>query len=170
MPQFDVAPLEGFHPEVGLLLASLEDSRREWRENLGRVSPAAVPWQPHPQGPSIGAVLLHMADCEAFWFEQFLGGKAPDPKEDALLLVKETDQDRGVWPTPPAKPLSWYLALHRKVTSRAREALRGLDPAQVVQGRKNSFTVRWVVAHVLEHDSYHGGQLVLLHEMWKRAG
>jgi uncharacterized damage-inducible protein DinB len=169
MRLYDVAPAEGYHPEIGLLIATLEDSQREWSQNLGRVSPLAVTWQPHAEGPSIGAVLLHMADCEAFWFEQFLGGKQPDAKEEQLLMVRETDLDNGKWPTPPTKPLAWYRALHRKVTTRARESLRGLDPEHVVRGRRNEFTVRWVVAHVAEHDAYHGGQLVMLHELWKRT-
>jgi len=29
-------------------------------------------------------------------------------------------------------------------------------------------TYRWIVAHLVQHDSYHGGQAVLLHETWKK--
>jgi len=168
MTTYDVSPLEGFDPQLGVLLASLEDSRREWMENLDEPTPEAIVWQQHEGGPSIGALVLHMADCERYWFEQVVAGRPNDPELDAALMSEETDQDHGLWPHPPAKPWPWYLELLGRVSAQAREHLRGESAERVIQGRRDRFTVRWVVAHVLEHDAYHGGQLVLLHEDWKR--
>lgn len=168
MAHYDVAPLDGFHPEIGILLASLEDSQREWEENLDQPTAEAIGWQMHPGGPSIGTLLLHMADCELYWFEQFIAGKPADRELERDLLTQEVKQDEGLWPAAPDQLWQWYRGLHSRVVQRAREHLRGEDPNRVVKGRKNSFTVRWVVAHVLEHDAYHGGQMVMLHEAWKR--
>jgi hypothetical protein len=41
----DVAPLADCHPEVGLLLSALQDSTREYRENLDSTVDEAVTWQ-----------------------------------------------------------------------------------------------------------------------------
>lgn len=168
LEHFDVAPLDGYDPEIGLLLATLDDSTREWQENLGTPPQEALAWSPFPRGPSMGAVMLHMADCELFWFEQFVGGKPADKELEKLLMTEETDQENVVWPTPPDEPWQWYLDVHRQVVTRAREHLGGEPPDRIVHGQRNSYTVRWIVAHVAEHDAYHGGQLVLLHEAWKR--
>lgn len=170
MELLDFQPLEGYHPEVGLLLGALRDSTREWRLHLGEVSEEALRWQGPPPGYSVGMLLLHIIDVEDFWLRVFVGGQPRTEEESALYLSEETDQYEGVWPTPPEKPLSWYFDLHDQVRGRAFEALRGMDPDRTFErpGRGRSYTLRWIVAHVLQHDSYTGGQAVALHEMWKR--
>jgi uncharacterized damage-inducible protein DinB len=168
MTHYDVEPLVGFDPEIGLLLAGLEDSTREWRENLGEPSIEAIIWQPNPGAYSIGGLLLHLIDCEDSWFHCFAAGNEREPDESLLLMSDETNQYDGSWPVPPAEPISWYLELHDRHRARAFESLRGLEATRVYPRKKYSCTLRWVVAHVLEHDSYTGGQAVALHELWKR--
>jgi len=169
MDHYDVRPLEGHHPETGLLLASLVDSTREWRENLESPSVEAVTWQPWPDSHSIGALILHIIDVESYWFETFAAKQERDPEETKLFLSEETQQYGGKWPAPPAEPLSWYFALHDRIRARAFDALRDIAPDTVFERKDFTCTLRWVVAHVVEHDSYHGGQAVLLHEMWKKT-
>lgn len=171
MAHFDVAPLDGYHPEIGLLLSAMQDSTREWRENLEAPPVEAIVWQPAEGSYSIGGLLLHLIDCEDFWFYTFLAGNPRDPEETALFLSKETDQYEGRWPVPPAQPLSWYYELHDRIRTRAFEALRGIEPDRVYsrEGRKSTYTARWVLAHTLEHDAYTGGQAVALHELWRKT-
>jgi uncharacterized damage-inducible protein DinB len=170
MTHYDLETLEGYHPEIGLLLGCLKDSTREWQEHLGEVSIEAMVWQPAPASYSIGGLILHLIDCEDAWFRWFLAGNARDPEEVALFLSKETRQDLGEWPTPPAKPLSWYLELHSRIRMRAFEGLKGMEPDRVYERAAFGYTctARWVVGHVLEHDSYTGGQAVALHELYKK--
>lgn len=166
---YDVSPLAGYPAEIGVLVASLDDSTREWREELGSPPVEAIVWQPYPDGYSIGTLLLHMMDAETGWIDQFAAGKPEDPDEAKLLLSKETDQDAGLWPAPPAQPIEWYFDLQDRIRNRVNATLLEQDdPARVFVGRERSYTLRWIVAHVVEHDSYHGGQAVMLHELWKR--
>ena len=109
-----------------------------------------------------------LIDVEAYWFETFAANHKRDPEELKVLMSEETKQDDGIWPTPPAEPIEWYFQFHQKVRKRSYEAIRNIDPTKVYEGRQASFTLRWIVAHVVEHDSYHGGQAVLMHEMWKK--
>ncbi|MBS1715227.1 MAG: DinB family protein [Armatimonadetes bacterium] len=168
MADYDVKPLEGFHPETGLLLAALVDSTREWRENLESPPVEALAWQPSPGSHSIGALILHIVDVESYWFENFAGGRERDPEETKLFLSEETQQYGASWPLPPAQPVEWYFDLHDRIRERSFEALRGIEPDKEFARRDFTCTLRWVVAHVVQHDSYHGGQAVLLHELWKK--
>lgn len=165
---YDVAPIAGFDPQVSLLLATLDDSTREWRKHLGEPSIEALTWQPWPGGYSVGALILHIIEVELFWLEGFLAELPEDTALTQLLMSEQIRQYDGHWPVPPAQPLSWYYDLHDRVRARAREAIRALDPGRVYSRGDNSCTLNWVLAHVVEHDSYHGGQAVVLHEMWKR--
>ena len=68
--QFDIVPLPGYEPEIGLLLAAMERNTANYRGNLGRCGKDLIRWRAFPGGHSIGSVLLHLADVEAYWIEQ----------------------------------------------------------------------------------------------------
>lgn len=151
--------------DIGVLAASLEDATREWREEIGDVDEDTVVWQPFPGGHSIGGLILHMADAEGWWFEEMAGGKSRPDGEAQMLLSEETKQYGVEWPVPPRQPLSWYYDVADKVRQRSLRTLAELDdPDRYVEGEgwSRSYNVRWIVAHVAGHESYHGGQAVLL--------
>jgi uncharacterized damage-inducible protein DinB len=165
---YDIAPLEGYDPQIGLLLANLQDSTREWRENLENPPVEAIVWQPAENMHSIGGLILHIIDCEASWFESFAAGRDRAPEELKLLLSEETQQYGTLWPVPPAEPIEWYFDLQDRLRKRGFEALKGIEPERRYDRKQFGCSLRWVVGHVVEHDSYHGGQAVLLHELWKK--
>lgn len=163
----DVAPLVGLDVQVGLLLAMLDDGTKEWREELGTVPDELVVWQPFPGGHSIGALILHIADVEAGWLHEAGAGQRRSDDELWRLLSRETQQYQVQWPTPPAHPLSWYIAQHDAVRLRTRELVAALNAPEHLGTKekyrdKAEFTLRWLLHHVLTHEAYHGGQAVLL--------
>ena len=169
LPIEDLLIPEGLHPELALLFGALQDSTREWRENLGEVNPAAMVWQPYPDGPSVGGVLLHMAAAETYWFSKFVERNELDASDPAIGCDNVMDQFAVQWPTPPSEPLTWYLeilARHREWT--LQSLVRNPDPTSLHPCSHTQITLRWILSHIVQHDSYHGGQAVLLHEMWKR--
>ena len=169
MKNYDVAPAEGFEPEIGTLIATWDDGLREWLDNLGEPSTEAMEWQPFPNGPSIGGIMLHMANCDLYWIREFACGKALDPEHPAVAYDSELDQDAVNWPTPPTQPFAWYQEILQTTRNQMIELIRPeSNPEREFQRSWGTVTFRWIVAHIVEHDSYHGGQCVLLHEMWKR--
>lgn len=171
--RFDIPPLEGFHPEVGLLLSALKDSTREWREELGEVDQATVTWQPYEGAPSIATLLLHIAAVESWWLETTALGIEPDPEEVAKFLDDETNQEEHQWPAPPDEPLAYFLDLHDRVRSRVLERWRTVtDPERLVSKPtwNAELSLRWMLAHVVEHDSYHGGQAVMIANFQRYRG
>lgn len=159
----DVQPVEGMEPQVGLLMAMLDATTLEWREELGDVSEEAVVWQPFPNGHSIGALILHIADVEAFWLYQVAAGKTRSQEELEELLSEATQQYAVHWPEPPHKPLNWYYAQHDAIRERTRQTAREWsDPERLSQRKNYEFTLRWLLHHVIIHEAYHGGQAVLL--------
>lgn len=169
MKHFDLVPPEGFDPKVAILIATLHDSTREWKSELGEPTEDAIVWQPYENGPSIGGQLLHLIGVEAFWFETFLA-KSPRPEgERELLMADQINVDNHFWPTPPRQPIKWYYDLLDTVRERALKALAKVDVELTLpMDESYEFTTPWVIGHVVQHDSYHGGQAVLLHEMYTR--
>ena len=162
---YDARPEPGLDPELATLLAALDDGTREWREELGDLREDDLVQRPFPEGPPIGAVLLHMAEAEAFWIEEVVGGRPLSEAFKRQTLSEETRQDEGVWGDAPRMPYAAYLALLDEVRARTRETLRREeDPERRLKPDPDrpGMTVRWALAHVVQHDSYHGGQCVLL--------
>lgn len=159
----DVAPAQGFEPTVGLLLGILESGTRKWRSELGRVSKERVIWQPFPNGHSIGAVILHIADVEAYWLHEVTVGRKLSAEEEARLLTHSTRQYDIQWPQPPPRPLAWFFEQHDAIRARTREIVASLEGTeQTFPQKRRAFTLRWLLHHVIHHEAYHGGQAVLL--------
>jgi uncharacterized damage-inducible protein DinB len=166
---YDVEPALGYPIEYGLLVSALTDGTSEWREELGAVSDDVVVWQPVQRGHSIGGVILHMIDVEAFWIETAALGRERSGEELNELLSQETDPYSFNWVVPPRKPLAYYLELQDRIRSRTLESIKQFpDPATVIhrEGWNSTMTLRWILNHVVAHEAYHGGQAVMLKEMW----
>jgi len=168
---YDIKPSPEVHIEIGILIASLQDSTREWLDELGTPTPEALVWQPFPGGHSIGGTILHIAATEVFWLQTVGQGGGADRSQPAVVYDDQLDQDNVDWPVPPSQPFEWYrdiLELQR-AESIAMIAAHN-DPLRVYERPSgNSMTYRWILAHLVEHDAYHGGQAVLLHEQWKKS-
>ncbi len=165
----DLAVDTDLDPQVGLLLAVLDDVTSEWREELGEVGEEAVLWQPFPGGHSIGALILHIADVEAHWLHEVGAGQPRPAEEVSRLLSNETDQYKVEWPNPPAQPLAWYFAQQDDVRVRTKRLIAEInDLEHIGQEGDESFTLRYLLNHVISHEAYHGGQAVLLSVLFEK--
>jgi uncharacterized damage-inducible protein DinB len=152
-------------PEVAVYMKMLEQSTSEWRGMLGTdVTPAQLVHQAYPGAHSIGAVLLHMADSEAIWTMEVLAGGSVPAALKKELLADETDAWNGKWPVVPSEPLAYYYEKQDRVREHTLRVLAGLtDIEKDVSAWGNTFTIRWILGHMVSHDSQHGGQAILLH-------
>lgn len=160
----DVAPVPGVDQQLGLLLSMLDDGTREWREELNDIPQEAITWQPFEQGHSIGGVILHIADVEAFWIQEIAAQQKLSDDMLRLFMTEDIKQDEVKWPTPPNKPIEWYWDLCDNVRQRTHELVHEIaDPmAWSASPDGREFTLRWLMHHVITHEAYHGGQVVLL--------
>ncbi len=167
--KYDAAPLPGYAEPYGQLLAILQDGTREWREELEETPVEAITWQPFPASHSIGALILHMIECEVFWFETIALGMPENDAEAKVLMSEEIKQYEGTWPTPPAKPLSHYFEMQDRIRARTLESVKRWGPPEgPVKTQWGEVSLRWILGHVIEHESYHGGQVVLLKALWEK--
>jgi uncharacterized damage-inducible protein DinB len=170
--QRDIPPAKAASSEIGLLLGMLDLTTEKMRQELGEIPDEALVWQPYPNGHSIGAILIHVAACEACWLHEVAageivggGGENIADLETEWMGGNPIDQYAGSWPTPPAKSLSWYYGLQDQVRARTHELVRNLDAdtyRTVTWRPDRECTVRWIIHCNIEHQAYHLGQAVLL--------
>lgn len=164
----DAEPLAGFPEPYGMLLAILEDGTREWIGELGdleALDAAAMTWRARAGGPTMGALMLHNIAVEYAWLVKTPTGVDFSDELAATLMWDDIDVDRGLWPDPPAQPFSWYLGLLKEQRERTLETAKTWPEFGHVFPRSwGDVTMGWIVGHVIQHESYHGGQIVLLNE------
>lgn len=165
----DAKPLEGYLDPYGLLCAILEDGTNEWRSELPQnLNDKAMVWQAYPGGHSIGGTILHMISAEIYWFEQVVLDLPLDPQESAILHSEAANIDEWEWATPPEKPLSWYFDFQDRIRARMLESIKKWPPSDTTfEHHGRQITARWIFGHVIQHESYHGGQAVLLGRLWQ---
>jgi uncharacterized damage-inducible protein DinB len=122
---------------------------------LSRSAAAATPLSSSPRMSALG-VLKHLTAAERWWLAIEAGGAdlpslwagTPDPSWDL------TDDD-----TPAS-----VVATYKAEWARVEKALHGLGPDDRTR-RRSEFTVRWVLAHVVQETARHVGHLDILREL-----
>ncbi|WP_395094790.1 DinB family protein [Armatimonas sp.] len=149
--------------EINNWLVQLDQASHEWLSELGDdVNEAELIWQAFPDGHSIGAVLTHIAEVEAYWLHHIACGELYQDMEGDVLNG-EIDQYGIKWPPPPPHPLSFYKALLATTRDKTKTLIGALEnPNHTALRGEREFTLSWLMTHVIVHEAYHGGQAVLL--------
>lgn len=171
MNNWRLDPPASAHPEIAPMLATMIDGTREWVEELEDVTDEFLAWRPYPGGYCAGGLLMHMMSCDRLWIDKVILKTVPDATDPAMIYDELQSNSGGTWPDPPAESWDWYWELfqkHRRLTLEQLSAIQ--DPSAVVQEHERSdYSLAWIVAHLVQHDSYHGGQIVMLNQMWLKS-
>lgn len=125
--------------------------RLELEQVLARADAAAFAWKPveHPSVRSIGDLVRHLCDAEAYWVERVIQGK------DWLRHTPE------VWADHEALLERWKI-----LRARTLQFMDGLSPVRLtdtkIDHRGNLVTVGWILWYVFQHEAHHRGQIYLL--------
>ncbi len=134
------------------------DSFRDWdvvrlelEQVLAHVDGPTFDWKPvaHAKVRSIGDILRHLCDSEAYWIDRVVRGN------------EWIRHEPGVWADPDAVRERWRIL--REQTNQFLESLAVARLADTkIDHRGNIVTVRWIVWHVLQHEAHHRGQIYQL--------
>lgn len=163
MKKHDIKPAS--RSEVDLLIAMMDATTKSWKSDLHGISEAEFKWQALKGGHSIGMIVLHCVIAEYWWIQCVVLGKKIDMKYINGLGYERMDIANGVYGTPFKKPKAWYIKKTTDVRRMTKAALKGLKPSHTGVGRGDSYTLRWVLHHLVEHEAYHSGQMTLLREL-----
>jgi uncharacterized damage-inducible protein DinB len=131
----------------------LEDFRRRIEVSVGLLSDEQVWWRPNPAVNSVGNLLLHLRGNLSQWVLAGLGGAAYERHRTAEFTADHA-----------AGKADLVAGLHGVVDA-AAALIRRLSVEELLRRRhiqKYDVDGVYVVLHVVEHMSYHTGQIVQL--------
>jgi hypothetical protein len=168
MRRLQIAPLDGYDPDVGRWLWVLQDVRRRHTLRLIKdLDERLVGWEgPDGQENAIGSLLYHIALAEMTWLHGDLKGLREFPpavKRDFPFPTWEQGGDRLT------RVLGVPLAEHVGRLNRSREVFlkefEGIVSAEWRRLRPNphddeeELTPEWVVFYLVEHEAGHAFQI-----------
>ncbi|MFN0207051.1 MAG: DinB family protein [Planctomycetota bacterium] len=130
---------------------SWEAVRIELDTVLANVDPATFEWKPveHPNVRSIGDLVRHLCDSEAYWIERVIQGKE---------WIRHTKE---VWSDHEALLERWKILRQKTL-----QFMDGLSTARQtdtkIDHRGNIVTVAWVLWFVFQHEAHHRGQIYMI--------
>ncbi len=168
---------------IALFVAQLDDQTRRLLATVDGLSVADLEWQPHPGRNTVGMLLAHIAQTEAFWMA-VAAGEATDQAsgERACREVIGLGLDDDGMPLPadgrhPAVLAGHDLAKYADLLRRARTYLKSVasgwtDADLAASGvyAGDEFGREWTLYHLLEHFAQHAGQVGLVLALRRRAG
>jgi uncharacterized damage-inducible protein DinB len=159
--QYEIKPKEGYSPNIGLMVAMLEDLKYQITEEVQDLSQSETDFQFDEKANSIGALVMHLAATEAYYQIETLEGR------------KWTDEEKSLWGIGAGlneeskrqlkeKPMRYYLDLWNQLRQKTLAGLKTKDDAWFASEIYEGMNYHWAWYHVMEHQANHMGQIALV--------
>ena len=170
--RIELSSPEGLYPRLALFYAQLEDVRNSLKNYANDWTREQLEQEPVPGFFSPAALLAHCAETEAWWIQMVIEGKCVmgGPQRLSRGWCKPFEEEEGGEPVAKGQPLKTYLFLLDRMRRHTCEVLKGMGaedldrsfPFTDQDGQDFSFSLEWVLHHLVEHEAHHRGQFALL--------
>ncbi|GGB20881.1 mini-circle protein [Flexivirga endophytica] len=155
--------------EIATLLGFLRYQRDTFRWKTGGLTSAGLAATLPPSDMTLGGMVKHLALVEAWWFHQVLHG-ADEPQPWAS--VDWDDDPDWEWRTGASDDPVPLAALYEESVAIADAGIEralagdGFDALSIKPDRQTGepFTLRWIVAHMIEEYARHNGHADLIRQ------
>jgi uncharacterized damage-inducible protein DinB len=161
-------PLHG--DEVTMLRSFLTYHRETLRLKCGGLTQEQLAQPLPPSDMTLGGMMKHLAIVESYWFEVTFSGGVYLPPFDPVPWA-EDDYDwewRTAADDTPEEQRALFDEAVRRADAIVDDALArgGLDLESVRPGRRTgeTFTLRWILVHLIEEYARHNGHADLIRE------
>lgn len=157
-----IGPLEGHSPQVGTMITMLNNLSNRVERVVLNLDQRETDWLMDEEANSIGALIMHLAAAEAYYQVRTFEERGFNDEENkqwlAALNLGKKARDKF-----KDKDIQYYLDIYKKVRQKTIEELgkrndEWLQSIPPSMGISNFYS--WF--HVMEHQSSHLGQVLLL--------
>ena len=157
-----IGPVDGFSPQIGTLITMLNNLSNRVEQTVQLLDQEETDFLLDDKANSIGALVMHLAAAEAYYQVFTFEGRGFNEEEKekwqvALDLGQEArDQFKG-------KSIDYYLNVYKEVRQKTINELQKRNDAWL-EKIQPAYEVNnhWCWFHVMEHQSSHLGQILML--------
>lgn len=161
-----IDPAPGFTPEIGKLVAMLDDTRRRTKRYIDGLTAEQLAWYPNDKVESIGTILLHIAAVEHSYIQEDIM-RRPMGEEWKVAFPL-----RFGLPQITGKQLDYFTerldsvredtksVLKKLTDSDLKRIITPLDPGEP-QNAQIEFSIEYILYHLIGHEAHHRGQIAV---------
>jgi uncharacterized damage-inducible protein DinB len=144
--------------EQTMISAFLDWQRATLLCKLHGLTDEQVRWPQEQSGPSLLAVVKHLAAVERDWFRDGFAG-------ETITNVQYSLDAERYWRLEPDETTASVLALYEDEVARSRAiAAASLDDPARNPGRHQGASLRWIMLHLIAETARHNGHAELIRQ------
>jgi Protein of unknown function (DUF664) len=156
-----IGPKEGFSPQIGTLISMLNNLSARVESRVTMLNQKEVDHLMDAKANSIGALIMHLAAAEAYYqvytFERRGFNEEEKEKWESALDLGEKAREEFV-----GHPVEYYLNIYKEVRKKTIAELQKRNDEWLFEERPGEATNYFSWFHVMEHQSSHLGQILLM--------
>jgi Protein of unknown function (DUF664) len=157
-----IGPIRGFSPHIGALVSMLNNLSLRVEEQVSMLNQNEMDFLLDAEANRIGALIMHLAASESFYQVKTFENRGFNEEEKKKWQVAFDLGDRARKEFV-GHPVEYYINIYKQVRQKTMEELRKrndewlikTDPEQLINNYYSWF-------HIMEHQSSHLGQILLL--------
>jgi hypothetical protein len=157
-----IGPEEGFSPEIGTMVSMLNDLSNRVEYTVKDLSTEELDFLMDDKANRIGSLIMHLAATEAF-YQVYTFENREFNKEEAKqwqVAMNLGDEAREEY---QGHDVNYYLDIYKELRQKTLDLMKEKDDAwfaSIPEGY--NMNNHWAWFHVMEHQSSHLGQILLL--------
>ena len=159
--QYEMEPVEGYSPRIGLMVYMLEDLKRRITEEVQDLNQSQTDFMFDEDANSIGSLIMHLVSTEAYFQIETLEGRQWTEQEQERLGIAGGLNDETKRQLK-GKPIHHYLDLWGEVREKTLAGLKTKDDTWFASSVDEGMNYHWAWYHVMEHSANHMGQIALV--------
>jgi uncharacterized damage-inducible protein DinB len=154
-------------PRVALWYRMMHEARERLHRVLENLTQKELNYTPNERKiESIGTLLLHIAGVEWSWIFQDIDGHEMDYEEfkHGFPLRPEVNI-----PQLKNQEIQFYVSKLNKIREDVYQRLARFedeDLDRLVESDSETYSIEWILFHILEHEAMHIGQIQLLRRLY----
>jgi uncharacterized damage-inducible protein DinB len=162
-----LTPHPGLSTAIGYYLSGMEEVRRQLTVAVKDIPDDLIGKPPFLGAHSIGGLVLHIGEAEWFWMKMVVSGhKLTDEDQQAPYWDILDDVERVA---RNGYTVEFCLNETEKIRNLTRDVLFGYNDKDLERiitferkGETTEYNLRWVLHHLIDHESQHKGQILML--------
>ena len=159
--QYEIEPMEGYTPHIGVMVSMLEDLKERITEQVKDLDQSQIDFLYDKNANSIGALMMHLVSTEVYYQVETLEGRQMTEDEQTRLGVAGALNDESKR-NLKGKPIQHYLDLWDEVRQKTLAGLKNKDDKWFASNVEDGINYHWVWFHVMEHSANHMGQIATI--------
>jgi uncharacterized damage-inducible protein DinB len=162
-----IKPEKGYTPQVGSLVSMLNDLSKRLERTVGNMSQKDIDFLMDENSNSIGSLIVHLAAVETYYQVFTFEGRDFNSEEKEMwnAAMDLGDAARNKY---KGNEVDYYLEKLKEVRKKTMQYLKDKDDDWLNDNPVgSSMNNHWAWFHVMEHQSSHLGQILLLRKRIK---